>query len=301
MTYKNRTFEQQLNDNIKNYKLEQLIDVNLVREVIENACSLTDTKVLITKRHGEKVISYGDFLGFIPDVVNEPGIKIRVLGRTLGHCYFEGESNKLIQKILVMIEEWAKEAYLNKETSIYLDQLKVEFGKTATIRVNTEKIDALTGVYHKAYFKSRMSIIERSQVAPIAAICININDWMVVNNLYGHEESDRLIKVIAQIIQENAKAEYCIGRVDGDVFYVLISVPEDGEVEAYIESIRTKCNNFEDDKIAPSVAIGYEIKKNVQELLEDVFSEAEYKMFEDKLNIKASDAYKKRIEKIKKQ
>ena len=47
---------------------------------------------------------------------------------------------------------------------------------------------------------------------------MNINDWKFVNENYGDEESDRLIKTVAGILKQEAKPEYVMGRVDGDVF-----------------------------------------------------------------------------------
>ncbi len=67
------------------------------------------------------------------------------------------------------------------------------------------------------------------ETAPAAVICANINDWKFAYDHFGNEESDRLIKTVAGLIRKEAKEEYLIGRVDGDVFEIVIPTPEDGE------------------------------------------------------------------------
>ena len=160
-----------------------------------------------------------------------------------------------------------------------------------------EREDILTGVYNKIYFESRMNIIDRSLVVPVAAINVNINDWKFANDHFGDEESDRLIRIVADLIKKEAKPEYVIGRIDGDVFGVLVPMPEDGEVEDFVERLRRDCDTYEDPKLAPSVAIGVVHKTNTEELLEDKLSDAEYEMFNNKFEVKNAPGYQERLRK----
>ena len=66
---------------------------------------------------------------------------------------------------------------------------------------------------------------------------------------------DRLIKTVAGLIRKEAKEEYLIGRVDGDVFEIVIPTPEDGEAEAFCDRIQQACTNYEDPYLAPSLRL----------------------------------------------
>ena len=142
-----------------------------------------------------------------------------------------------------------------------------------------------------------MKVLDRSQVAPIAALCININDVKFAKEHFGEEEGDRLIRIIANILQREAKPEYVIGRVDGDVFNVMIPMPEEGEAEKYAKAVQNACNEYVDKCLAPSVAVGISVKEKVDEYLAQVFSDAEYEMFENKMNMKKAPGYQNRLRK----
>ena len=119
-----------------------------------------------------------------------------------------------------------------------MDELEEKVGMQHVQTARGENEDALTGVYHKLYFEERMKAIYRAEVVPLAVINVNINDWKFVNDNFGDEESDRLIKTIADILKQEKKPDYEIGRVDGDVFIVLIPAAEDGEAEDYCRRVQ---------------------------------------------------------------
>lgn len=306
MAYGSISLEKRLKDNIKNYGLSSLLDTDRMSEQLEILHKLSGVEILVTDRHGEKMISFGNFASFHPDVVNDPGNKLRVANRTIAHIYLRYDNvddtnlpmiSTFLEKLIETYESVGEQTYLHKETAVYADELEEKLEKESYQAKHGEKNDELTGVLNRTYFENRLKIVDRSQIAPVSAICININDWKFVNDNYGDEESDRLIRVIANIISKNAKPEYIIGRVDGDVFNVLIPMPEEGESENYCTTVKAACERYEDARLAPSVAIGSVLKENVEESLTDKLADAEYVMFEDKLAMKNAPGYRKRLEK----
>ena len=87
MNYKAVPFEQRIKDNVKNYGLDHLYQIDAIAECMRALCSMSGLEVLLTERHGEKVISVGNFAGFSPEGVGEPGRKIRVYGSTSAQLY----------------------------------------------------------------------------------------------------------------------------------------------------------------------------------------------------------------------
>lgn len=306
MAYGSIPLEKRLKDNIKNYSLKSLLDLSLLSSQANSLYQLFRIELLITDRHGEKIIVCGDFTSYQPDVVKEPGIKLRIADRTVAHVYVRYEQvekeqllavQALVDGFIKTAQELGEKTYLYKETATYTDELEEKLEKESYQVKHGEKNDELTGVLNRTYFENRLKIVDRSQIAPVCAICVNINDWKYANDHFGEEGSDRLIKIVADILQEKAKPEYIIGRVDGDVFNVLIPMPEEGESDTYCSAVKEACDRYEDAQLAPSVAIGSAMKENVEESLTDVLSNAEYEMFEDKLTIKNAPEYKKRLQK----
>lgn len=308
MDYKSIPFEQKIKENIRSYALDNLYALDVLTEYCKAFCAVADVAVLITERHGEKIVSVGGFAGFTPDVVGEPGRKVRVYGRTIAHLYAETgkvpeEKRQAVERMLdgfaAMLSHWGEETYLHTETAIYADELEQKLGVQHVQTAKGENDDALTGVYHKLYFEERMRVIDRAEVVPVAVINVNINDWKYVNDNFGDEESDRLIKTIADILKREKKPDYVIGRVDGDVFIVLIPMAEDGEAEEYCQRVQQACFSYEDEILAPSVACGVVYKTNVEEKIEDKLDDAEYEMFNNKFEIKNAPGYRERLEKKK--
>lgn len=249
------------------------------------------------------------FLGFYPDVVNDPGRKIRVQNRTIGHLYIKeivsaensGQISDMVDRTVALLEELGEEAYKRRETSIYLEELERLLKERRRQISQNETDDPLTGVYHRNYFLTRMEAIDRSEAVPIAVLNVNINDWKFVNDHFGDEESDRLIQTVAAILKNQADPDYIIGRIDGDAFGVLIPMATEEEAESYMEAVQRACDTYEDRILAPSVAIGYVIKTNIEEKLEDRLSDAEYEMFNNKFEVKNAKGYQERLRKGLKQ
>lgn len=305
MDYKAIPFEKRIKENIRNYALDNLYALDVLTDYCRALYAVTGAAVLITERHGEKIVSVGGFAGFTPDVVGNPGRKVRVYGRTIAHLYADTKKvpedkrqdvEQLLDGFANMLSQWGEAAYLHRESSIYMDELEEKVGVQHVQTAKGEKEDALTGVFHKHYFEERMQVIDRSEIAPVAVVNVNINDWKYVNDNYGDEESDRLIKTIADILKEKAKPDYVIGRIDGDVFIVLIPLADDGEAEDYCREVQETCMNYEDAILAPSAACGVVYKTNVEEVLADKLADAEYEMFNNKFEIKNAPGYRERLE-----
>lgn len=306
MGYDSIPYEKRVKENIRNYSLGNLYDMEIMKSYLSNLAQVLEINILLTDRHGEKEVVIGDsFLGFHPDVVNDPGRKIRVQNHTVGHLYInplnknrdERLIGEMVDETVQLFARLGEEVYLRRESSIYLEELEKQLADKQRAVAANEREDVLTGVFNKLYFDSKMKVIDRSEVVPIAVLNVNINDWKFVNDHYGDEESDRLIAVVAGILKEEANPYFVIGRIDGDVFGVLIPMAEEGEAEDYAKRIQDKCLAYEDPRLAPSVAVGIVYKTNVEETLEAKLSDAEYEMFDNKFEIKNAPGYKERLQK----
>ena len=306
MEYHNISLEQRITENIKDYGPEHLYPLEEVKAYLYDLAAYTNAQFLLTDRHGLHIAETEDYAGFEPDVVNAPGIKIRVENRTVAHLYVSVEKVAAEQKEIVErlfnrtaagLSAYGQESYLHKELDLYSNILEQKVEKEKYRVTHGDKEDVLTGTLNRTYFMNRRQIIDRSEVLPVAEICININDWKYVYDHFGNEESDRLIRVVAEFAKQYAKPDYVIGRTDGDVFTVLIPMAEDDEAETYAKKVQNACFAFEDPKIAPSVAYGIAMKNNVEQNLEDLYSDAEYEMFDQKYQIKNAPGYRERLEK----
>ena len=292
MHYGEIPFEERLKENIRQYRSADLYDLQIVGWQLRQLCEQYGFELLLTDRHGEKAVEIGAFEEFEPDVVKNPGEKIQIKGHTVGHIYIRGAEEAVRPRIeealhmyVRMLEAWGEKSYLARELSTYCDELadRVEAGRQQL--KGDERKDVLTGTLNKTYFENRMKIQA------------NINDWKFFHDHFGIEESDRLISVVAGIIREHAREDYVIGRCAGDLFNIIIPMPQEQEAEEFVERIRRALDEYDDPILVPSAAFGIVYKENVEESLEDKLSDAEYEMFNDKIRIKNMPDYRERLEK----
>ncbi|MCM1537932.1 MAG: diguanylate cyclase [bacterium] len=305
MDYHNLSFDERISENIKNYSLQKLYDMERMTAYLAQLSSLCGAEYLLTDRHGEQMARSGGYTGEIPDVAACPGMKIRVADRTVAHLYVQAQGSdekakermeRLFADTAALFSAYGQESYLHKELDEYSNELERRLEKEKYRMTHGDEEDLLTGTLNKSYFEKRRQTIDRSEVVPVAEICLNINDWKYAYDHFGNEESDRLIRVIAEMVKRNAKEDYVIGRTDGDVFTVLIPMAEPDEAKDYCERIARECMEFEDAKLSPSVAYGIVMKDNVEQNLDELYSDAEYEMFDLKYQIKNAPGYQERLQ-----
>lgn len=305
MDKKRVPFGRRIEENIKNYTPGHLFHIDQIENFFENLRDLLGVEILLTDRHGLKMASAGDFPTEIDDVVANPGIKIRIANRTIGHLYTKLDNveeakkasvEKMIDNMSTILMSYAQVSYLHNESVDYIDELEESLEKESYQIKYHDRNDILTGTLNRTYFENRVKIVERSEIVPVGFMIANINDWKFANDHFGADESDRLIQIVASILKKEAKKDYVIGRVSGDVFHIMIPMNEDGELEDYAKRVSKACEEYEDEILAPSVAIGYVQKTNVEEKAEELFSDAEYEMLQNKLEMKAKPEYLARLQ-----
>lgn len=310
MNEKKIAFAERIEQNSKNYFPKDLFDMETAETMLTQFNKSFGLDTLMTDRHGSILMTIGNFDGFKPDVVNKPGNKIRVKGRTVCHIYAKYDNvadkdteavNTLLNAYIKTLEDYSEKSYLASEQGVYIDELEQQIEKDAFHAAHSGQNDPLTGVLNRNCFISHMKELAEREVVPTAAICVNINDWRFVDNNFGEEESDRLIVTVAGILKAKAAEagleHAVIGRVEGDVFNVLLPLAEEDEAKDYCDSIQQACDSFEDDILAPSIAVGCVMRTNVEESFKNILSDAEYAMLENKFAIKNAPGYKERLEK----
>lgn len=102
-------------------------------------------------------------------------------------------------------------------------------------------VDPLTGLYNRRYATQHMQrIIERSGESglPYAVVMMDLDRFKSVNDTYGHDAGDCVLKEFARRLQENLRGIDLLARLGGEEF--LIVMPDTGptEVEFAAERLR---------------------------------------------------------------
>jgi diguanylate cyclase (GGDEF)-like protein len=91
---------------------------------------------------------------------------------------------------------------------------------------NQALFDTLTGFLNRAAFlKQSAGELERARRAlmPVSLIALDIDEFKVINDTFGVELGDEILKVVAQAIREKSRPYDCIGRWAGDEFVLMLA------------------------------------------------------------------------------
>ncbi|HQS67966.1 MAG TPA: sensor domain-containing diguanylate cyclase [Sulfuricurvum sp.] len=97
--------------------------------------------------------------------------------------------------------------------------------------------DPLTGVTNRAVMDDRLHhAIDRAQRADskIVLYFIDLNDFKIINDRYGHEVGDKVLITVAAALRSCLRNSDTISRFGGDEFIIIV---EDIEGEEHIESV----------------------------------------------------------------
>ncbi len=85
--------------------------------------------------------------------------------------------------------------------------------------------DSLTGLTNRAGFMRWMgrALLERQGTTDLLALCfIDLDGFKPVNDIYGHDTGDEVLKVIAQRLLQSIRADDLAVRLGGDEFLVVL-------------------------------------------------------------------------------
>ncbi len=147
--------------------------------------------------------------------------------------------------------------------------------------------DALTGLYNRAFFDEEKKRLDTSRQLPISIIMGDVNGLKLTNDAFGHNEGDKLLITIAQILKSACRQEDIISRIGGDEFCILLPGTPDTIAQSICDRIDKACRGFkkEPDTLAvqPSIALGYATKTAAEERIDAIQKDAEDFMYKRKL------------------
>jgi diguanylate cyclase (GGDEF)-like protein len=103
------------------------------------------------------------------------------------------------------------------------------------------KKDYLTGAYNRRYLneiKSRLDKQIISESIGFSVLVVDIDRFKTINDLYGHNFGDEVLKTISSIIQQCVRQDEVLGRYGGDEFIVFLPGSRLKEAREIAERIR---------------------------------------------------------------
>lgn len=101
-------------------------------------------------------------------------------------------------------------------------------------------VDTLTGTLNRRAFEQEaqrlLSLASRNGY-PITLAYIDVDNFKAVNDTWGHNEGDRLLRVIAETLSHSVRSHDLVARLGGDEFALLLPITDQKRAEPVIQRI----------------------------------------------------------------
>ncbi len=132
---------------------------------------------------------------------------------------------------------------LGQEAAIAIDQ-----GRTFFELRDMAFTDSLTRVTNRNYWMQRFeeeSIRSRRQEKALSLLMVDIDHFKVYNDTFGHQVGDRVLKMVAGVIQSCLREMDVVGRYGGEEFGILLPDTEEEGANYVAERIRQRVSELD--------------------------------------------------------
>ena len=119
--------------------------------------------------------------------------------------------------------------------------------------------DALTGLLGRQSFIERLRLVlekSRSKNVMAAVLFVDLDKFKFVNDTYGHDAGDELLRQVARILKETVRQEDVVARLGGDEFMLVLTDLKEPRAAAYVASKIVKALNSPFKILGKNVSIG---------------------------------------------
>ena len=153
--------------------------------------------------------------------------------------YYKAREQQLLKKIhqqeaaLTVAEQTLKQLIKSQ---------KAQLDETNQLHATQERAfkeelyrDSLTGAYNRRYYEE----VVRKSIGPAGIALIDVDDFKICNDTYGHYAGDMALKTVANTIQSCIRASDLLIRYGGDEFLLVLSCIPGDFLQTKLEQIHT--------------------------------------------------------------
>ena len=151
------------------------------------------------------------------------------------------------------------------------------------------RIDALTQTWNRRYSEELISNRIKSNTSGLFSI-FDVDDFKIVNDLFGHITGDQLLKKISHVVSESISEEDVFGRLGGDEFVLYLKGDFDDCLTHFISIMeKLKFNYFENDrKISITCSAGVAKIKGRRTSFTELYESADAALYDAKRSGKST-------------
>jgi len=141
--------------------------------------------------------------------------------------------------------------------------------------------DNLTGLYNRKALLQRFNALIKNQKKGKLAI-IDLDGFKEINDLYGHDEGDKILAHIAKVFTDFSTDTMNFYRVGGDEF-ALLSVDHSVQIDKYLKQVNKALRHIKMNGISPHFSYGYTtIKPDYHDSFSYYYKKADQRLYKQK-------------------
>ena len=267
-------------------------------------------KVVILAKDGqdglEKFLSYKDENGDYPDLVITDISMPKLTGIEMSKMVLEHNAEQLI----IVFSAYNDTNYLLDLINIGIDSYLVkpmrseqflQVLRRASRKVNYRKMalqyteeleqlayrDPLTGIANRRLFFEKAGALFPQDLrvySPFCLFMLDIDKFKKINDTYGHDMGDEVIKVLVEIVNKNIPDGECFARLGGDEFVIMLKMHKINALRT-IQKIREDINRIHyilDTSISFTVSIGMAEMSSFDKDIDTVIKRADINLYQEK-------------------
>jgi len=160
-----------------------------------------------------------------------------------------------LKQFIDMLNKSVEKIYLKKELEHYQNDLEEKVREQTDTLYKQLYYDKLTSLENR---NSILKVIEEEK--PLGLMLIDINNFSVLNDIYGSDAGDNILQSVSNLLTNLAKDEYRVFRVGGDQFAFLNMYDENHNftqnvVTNILNVIEDATVSTEDEMITINIAV----------------------------------------------
>ena len=142
--------------------------------------------------------------------------------------------------------------------------------------------DPLTSLKNRRYYQEELERLEKAPNLPFTFVLFDINGLKIMNDAFGHQMGDVLLKKVSEIVKKILNPEFPFMRIGGDEFVFIAYHQTEKETLKLVDRCKVLLEKETINGMNISVSFGVEERKN-NISINEIVKKAETKMYRNKL------------------